>query len=100
MQAGSRSSVLTSVLNFKATMSSARADKCTQNLSGHGGRMRPAVSSKSAPRLSTSGWMCDDLLKKSETMNWWSGVDVVLCGKGAIHMHTLHEYLGRAIAGT
>merc|ERR1712072_1169310 len=35
---------------------------------------------KSAPRLPISGWMGDNLLKKSSNMGWWSGADV-LCGK-------------------
>merc|ERR1719213_1094548 len=56
---------------------------------------------KSAPRLPISGWMGDNLLKKSENMGWWSGTDV-LCGKETIHVDTLYDYLdkvGRVLAG-
>merc|ERR1711869_50973 len=49
---------------------------------------------KSAPRLPISGWMGDNLLKKSDNMGWWSGVDV-LCGKETIHVDTLYDYLDK-----
>merc|ERR1712118_58247 len=49
---------------------------------------------KSAPRLPISGWMGDNLLKKSENMGWWSGTDV-LCGKETIHVDTLYDYLDK-----
>jgi elongation factor 1-alpha len=49
---------------------------------------------KSTPRLPISGWMGDNLLKKSENMGWWSGTDV-LCGKETIHVDTLYDYLDK-----
>merc|ERR1712100_714027 len=49
---------------------------------------------KSAPRLPISGWMGDNLLKKSANMGWWSGADV-LCGKETIHVETLYDYLDK-----
>merc|ERR1719375_2318294 len=44
---------------------------------------------KSVPVLPISGWMGDNLLKKSEKMNWWSGVDVETEKNGKVHVHTL-----------
>merc|ERR1711871_393412 len=49
---------------------------------------------KSAPRLPISGWMGDNLLKKSDNMGWWTGADV-LCGKETIHVDTLYDYLDK-----
>ena len=37
-----------------------------------------------------SGWMGDNLLKKSENMGWWKGMDIA-CGKETIHCDTLYD---------
>merc|ERR1719420_687962 len=47
---------------------------------------------KSAPAMPISGWMGDNLLKKSEKMAWWSGTDV-LVGSETIHVDTLYDVL-------
>merc|ERR1719324_217374 len=47
---------------------------------------------KNVPFMPTSGWMGDNLLKKSEKMAWWSGVDVV-SESGPMHIDTLYHVL-------
>merc|ERR1712066_771483 len=47
---------------------------------------------KNTPILPISGWMGDNLLKKSEKMTWWSGMDVV-CESGSMHVTTLYDVL-------
>merc|ERR1712122_27577 len=47
---------------------------------------------KNTPVLPISGWMGDNLLKKSENMPWWKGMDV-LYGKETIHIETLYDVL-------
>merc|ERR1711941_151770 len=47
---------------------------------------------KNTPMLPISGWMGDNLLKKSDKMSWWSGVDV-LVGSETLHVHTLYDVL-------
>jgi elongation factor 1-alpha len=47
---------------------------------------------KSVPIIPISGWMGDNLIKKSENMPWWTGVDVETA-KGKIHVHTLLDAL-------
>merc|ERR1739848_787350 len=47
---------------------------------------------KNTPVLPISGWMGDNLLKKSEKMGWWSGVDVV-SESGPMHIDTLYDVL-------
>eukprot|EP00197_Chlamydomonas_leiostraca_P002754 CAMPEP_0202856942 /NCGR_PEP_ID=MMETSP1391-20130828/48_1 /ASSEMBLY_ACC=CAM_ASM_000867 /TAXON_ID=1034604 /ORGANISM="Chlamydomonas leiostraca, Strain SAG 11-49" /LENGTH=415 /DNA_ID=CAMNT_0049535665 /DNA_START=79 /DNA_END=1323 /DNA_ORIENTATION=- len=47
---------------------------------------------KSVPIVPISGWMGDNLVKKSENMTWWTGVDVET-SKGKIHVHTLLDAL-------
>merc|ERR1711933_47920 len=47
---------------------------------------------KNTPMLPISGWMGDNLLKKSDKMSWWSGVDV-LVGSEKLHVHTLYDVL-------
>merc|ERR1712100_372588 len=43
---------------------------------------------KNAPALPISGWMGDNLLKKSDKMGWWNGCDV-LVGSESTHLDTL-----------
>merc|ERR1712151_1373472 len=46
------------------------------------------------PVLPLSGWMGDNLNKKSEAMGWWSGADVIVPGtKDKMHIDTLYDCL-------
>merc|ERR1712113_1337433 len=45
---------------------------------------------KNTPVLPISGWMGDNLLKKSTNMDWWKGMDVEY-GKEIIHCDTFYE---------
>merc|ERR1712028_133000 len=47
---------------------------------------------KNTPVMPISGWLGDNLTKKSENMGWWSGVDVAV-GKETIHINTLYDVL-------
>jgi len=47
------------------------------------------------PVLPLSGWMGDNLLKKSVNMAWWSGVDVVDEKKNKHHIDTLYDFLNQ-----
>jgi elongation factor 1-alpha len=47
---------------------------------------------KNTPILPISGWMGDNLLKKSDKMSWWSGMDVAV-GKETLHVDTLYDVL-------
>jgi elongation factor 1-alpha len=49
---------------------------------------------KGAPYLPISGWMGDNLLKKSDNMTWWKGMDVAI-GKETIHCDTLYDVLDK-----
>jgi elongation factor 1-alpha len=51
---------------------------------------------KSVPVLPISGWMGDNLIKKSEKMAWWKGTDV-LVGKEKVHIDTLHDALEKMV---
>eukprot|EP00887_Chlorella_sp_A99_P001078 scaffold14.g1078.t1 len=48
---------------------------------------------KSVPILPISGWMGDNLIKKSEKMGWWKGVDVEAPNKAKVHIETLLQAL-------
>merc|ERR1712072_828106 len=47
---------------------------------------------KSTPVLPISGWMGDNLIKKSMNMDWWKGCDI-LCEGETLHMDTLYHVL-------
>jgi elongation factor 1-alpha len=47
---------------------------------------------KSVPIIPISGWIGDNLIKQSENMGWWKGVDVET-PKGKVHVHTLLDAL-------
>ena len=47
---------------------------------------------ESVPVIPISGWMGDNLLKKSEKMGWWAGTDVTR-GKEKFHITTLLDAL-------
>jgi elongation factor 1-alpha len=52
---------------------------------------------KSTPVLPISGWMGDNLLKKSEKMPWWKGMDIEVADQKAgvqkLHIDCLHDAL-------
>jgi len=51
---------------------------------------------KNTPMLPISGWMGDNLLKKSTNMGWWSGVDVLVgSANEKIHIDTLYDALDK-----
>jgi len=51
---------------------------------------------KSTPIVPISGWMGDNLLKKSEKMGWWSGLDLeVGSKKEIIHVDTMYDFLDK-----
>jgi elongation factor 1-alpha len=47
----------------------------------------------SVPFLPISGWIGDNLIKKSENMPWYTGSEIVLPNKNKITVHTLKEAL-------
>merc|ERR1711881_452097 len=47
---------------------------------------------KCTPYMPISGWMGDNLLKKSDNMAWWKGMDVAY-GKETIKVETLYDFL-------
>merc|ERR1712127_51261 len=48
------------------------------------------------PILPISGWMGDNLLKKSENMDWWKGQDIKV-GKEKLHVDTLYDCLDKMV---
>jgi len=48
---------------------------------------------ESVPIIPISGWIGDNLIKKSEKMPWWTGVDVKTTSGTTVHVHTLHDAL-------
>merc|ERR1712216_492666 len=49
------------------------------------------------PILPISGWMGDNLLKKSDNMPWWKGQDVMIAKKVKIHIDTLYDALNNMV---
>merc|ERR1711874_627502 len=49
---------------------------------------------KNTPVLPISGWMGDNLLKKSDNMAWWKGMNIE-CGKETIMCETLYDVLDK-----
>jgi len=45
---------------------------------------------KNTPLFPISGWMGDNLIKKSTNMDWWKGVDVAF-EKETLHLETLYD---------
>jgi len=55
---------------------------------------------KSVPMLPISGWMGDNLIKQSDKMPWWTGVDIEVPdgpNKGKLHVHTLLDVLEKMV---
>uniref|UniRef100_A0A0G4IF80 Tr-type G domain-containing protein n=1 Tax=Chromera velia CCMP2878 TaxID=1169474 RepID=A0A0G4IF80_9ALVE len=49
--------------------------------------------SKSVPMIPISGWMGDNITKKSEKMDWWKGNDVSAMDNASVHVDTLLDAL-------
>ncbi|KAL4443320.1 hypothetical protein ABPG75_011057 [Micractinium tetrahymenae] len=58
---------------------------------------KPDFVEKSVPILPISGWMGDNLIKKSEKMAWWSGADVIATDGQKVHIDTLLEGLNNFV---
>jgi len=52
---------------------------------------------KSVPIIPISGWIGDNLIKKSDKMDWWKGMDVVNVNKDKIHIDTLLDALEKMV---
>lgn len=54
---------------------------------------------KEVPFLPISGLLGDNLIKKSDNMSWWKGVDVCVLGdeKNKVHIETLHDALDKMV---
>merc|ERR1719456_1989756 len=53
---------------------------------------------KSVPVIPISGWMGDNLLKKSDNMSWWNGQDIVVptrSGEEKMHIDTVYDVLDK-----
>lgn len=55
---------------------------------------KPDFVEKSVPIVPISGWMGDNLIKKSEKMAWWKGVDVKTQDARTVHIETLLNVSG------
>lgn len=51
---------------------------------------------KSVPVIPISGWIGDNLIKKSDNMKWWSGADIMV-EKDKIHVDTLADALEKMV---
>lgn len=51
---------------------------------------------KQIPVIPISGWMGDNLIKKSDNMAWWKGADVEV-GKEKVHIDTLADALEKMV---
>jgi elongation factor 1-alpha len=56
-----------------------------------------AFVDSSVPFMPISGWMGDNLIKKSDNMPWWTGAEVVLPNKNKITITTLKEALEQMV---
>lgn len=52
---------------------------------------------ESVPIIPISGWEGDNLLKTSEKMPWWKGVDVKANDGSTVHLETLHDALDKFV---
>jgi hypothetical protein len=50
---------------------------------------KPDFIEKSVPILPISGWMGDNLIKKSDKMTWWKGMDVKTVDNRTVHIDCL-----------
>lgn len=58
---------------------------------------KPDFVEKSVPVLPISGWMGDNLIKKSEKMTWWTGADVLATDGQKFHIDTLLDALNNFV---
>jgi len=61
---------------------------------------KPDFIKESVPMLPISGWMGDNLIKKSEKMDWWKGQDITVPdgpNKGKLHVDTLLDCLEKMV---
>merc|ERR1712151_272853 len=59
---------------------------------------KKAFVDEQMPILPISGWMGDNLIKKSDKMGWWSGMDIkTLDGKSPVHVDTLLDCLEKLV---
>jgi len=54
---------------------------------------KPAFIKESVPFMPISGWMGDNLIKKSEKMAWWKGADVKVSETETVHVDTILDCL-------
>ena len=54
---------------------------------------KPDFIEKSVPIVPISGWMGDNLIKKSEKMGWWNGMEVVTVDGRTVKVETLLDAL-------
>jgi elongation factor 1-alpha len=52
---------------------------------------------KQVPIIPMSGWLGDNLIKKSENMPWWTGVDVEKLDGASVHITTIHDALEKLV---
>lgn len=57
---------------------------------------KPDFVEKAVPILPISGWMGDNLIKKSEKMGWWKGMDVKSIDGRTVHIDTLLNVSAKA----
>lgn len=53
----------------------------------------PTFVKESVPVIPISGWVGDNLFKKSDKMPWWNGVDVKAADGSTVKVTTLHDAL-------
>jgi len=72
------------------------ADEMTNMLAKVG--WKKAFISNRTPVLPISGWIGDNLLKKSDKMPWWKGMDIKLSKTETIHVDTLLDALDKMVS--
>jgi len=58
---------------------------------------KPDFVANNIAYLPLSGWMGDNLIKKSENMTWWNGQDVKMEDGSVVHVNTLLDVLDLAV---
>jgi elongation factor 1-alpha len=58
---------------------------------------KKAFINNRTPMLPISGWVGDNLLKKSDKMPWWKGVDIKLSKTETLHVDTLLDALDKMV---
>jgi elongation factor 1-alpha len=60
------------------------------------GWAKPMVDSQ-IPYLPISGWIGDNLIKRSDKMDWWKGQEISLPDKSKLHVETLLDCLDKMV---